>query len=252
MLCRMRVRCRLPSILLRSGKIGKPVKSSATSSSAPKVAGRGVQGSTARRAGRPSASEADALSQEILLAALREFLERGFSGASIERIAKRANVARMAVYRRYGDKQALFETVLYEQIRQVEALASTVGSEAADPLTALQRTARAYLGSMISPTAVDVQRILIAERSRLSTLARHVAPPLPQLLGERLDLLIQRAQQAGQLADIPVPLLREVLLRLIAEGPRWEALMGSMAWGEDDIDRHFGKMWPMFLKIAAS
>jgi len=104
---------------------------------------------------------------------------------------------------------------------------------------------------MISPTAVDLQRILIAEGSRLSTLSQQVAPPLPQLLGERLDQLIGHAQQAGQLIEMPGALLREILLRLIAEGPRWEMLMGQKAWTADDIEQHFQKMWPMFLKIAA-
>lgn len=212
--------------------------------------GRGADVSSGRRAGRPSASEADVLSQEILSSALREFLEHGFSGASIERIAKGAHVARMAIYRRYGDKKALFETVLYEQIRQLEELASTIGSEAGDPLTELRATARAYLAFMISPTAIDLQRILISEASHLSTLSRQVAPPLPQLLGERLDRLIRRAQQADQLTDIDSALLLEVLLRLIAEGPRWEVLMTSASWSADDIDLHLERMWPMFLKIA--
>lgn len=207
---------------------------------------------SARRAGRPLASEVDALNQAILSAALREFLDRGFSGASIERIAKGAKVARMAIYRRYGGKQALFETVLFEQIRQLETLASSIGSEAEDPLTELRVTARAYLEFMISPTAVDLQRILIAESSRLSTLSRQVAPPLPQSLGERLDQLIGRAQQAHQLIEMPGSLVRDVLLRLIAEGPRWEVLMGSKTWTVDDIEQHFQKMWPMFLKIAAA
>ncbi|ALR20577.1 hypothetical protein ATN00_09935 [Sphingobium baderi] len=211
----------------------------------------GADALSARRTGRPSASEADALNQEILSAALREFLDRGFSGASIARIAKGANVARMAIYRRYGGKQALFETVLFEQIRQLEALASAIRNDAGDPLTELRMTARAYLEFMISPTAVDLQRILIAEGSRLSTLSQQVAPPLPQLLGERLDQLIGHAQQAGQLIEMPGALLREILLRLIAEGPRWEMLMGQKAWTADDIEQHFQKMWPMFLKIAA-
>jgi len=157
----------------------------------------------------------------------------------------------MAIYRRYGGKQALFETVLFEQIRQLEALASAIRNDAGDPLTELRVTARAYLEFMISPTAVDLQRILIAEGSRLSTLSQQVAPPLPQLLGERLDQLIGHAQQAGQLIEMPGALLREILLRLIAEGPRWEMLMGQKAWTADDIEQHFQKMWPMFLKIAA-
>jgi AcrR family transcriptional regulator len=205
-----------------------------------------------RRAGRPSASEVDALNRAIVAAALHEFLDRGFSGASIERIAKGAKVARMAIYRRYGDKKTLFETVLHAQIRKLEELATTIGNEAEDPLTELRLTARAYLEFMISPTAVNLQRILITEASHLPTLSMQVAPPLPPSLGERLDGLIESAQRADQLVPGPPSLFREALIRLVAEGPRWDILMRANVWTADDVDRHFDNMWPFFLKIAAS
>lgn len=204
-----------------------------------------------RRAGRPSAREADALSQAIVAAALDEFLRHGFSGASIDRIARGAKVARMAIYRRYGDKKSLFETVLFAQIRALEELAATISGDADDPLTELRLTARAYLEFSIAPTAINLQRILISEAAHLPSLSKQVAPPLPELLGERLDRLIADAQAAGQLVAGPAPLFRDALLRLVAEGPRWIALTGPTPWTTREIDEHFRLMWPMFLKIAA-
>src|SRR5262252_9964938 len=55
-------------------------------------------------AGRPRSPVVD---QAILRAALELFVEHGVAGASIERIAKRAGVAKTSVYRRWSSREAL-------------------------------------------------------------------------------------------------------------------------------------------------
>jgi AcrR family transcriptional regulator len=55
-------------------------------------------------AGRPRNPVVD---QAILRAALELFIEHGVAGASIERIAKRAGVAKTSIYRRWSSREAL-------------------------------------------------------------------------------------------------------------------------------------------------
>jgi AcrR family transcriptional regulator len=61
-------------------------------------------GNTAGTAGRPRDPVVD---QAILRAALELFIEHGIAGASIERIATRAGVAKTSVYRRWSSREAL-------------------------------------------------------------------------------------------------------------------------------------------------
>jgi AcrR family transcriptional regulator len=61
-------------------------------------------GNSAGTAGRPRDPVVD---QAILRAALELFVEHGIVGASIERIAKRAGVAKTSVYRRWSCREAL-------------------------------------------------------------------------------------------------------------------------------------------------
>ena len=61
-------------------------------------------GNSAGTAGRPRDPVVD---QAILRAALELFVEHGIAGASIERIAKRAGVAKTSVYRRWSSREAL-------------------------------------------------------------------------------------------------------------------------------------------------
>ncbi len=55
----------------------------------------------------PGRPRSQAVDQAILRAALELFIDRGVEGASIERIARRAGVAKTSVYRRWPSREAL-------------------------------------------------------------------------------------------------------------------------------------------------
>lgn len=64
--------------------------------------------------------------EKILAAALAEFSDRGFAGARVDAIAKRARVNKRMLYYCFGDKQDLYREVLRRKIAQrAEWLEST-------------------------------------------------------------------------------------------------------------------------------
>src|SRR5712692_9279359 len=56
--------------------------------------------------------------EEILDAALEEFAERGYHGASTEDIARRAGISQPYVFRLFGTKRELFKAVEVRCFRQ--------------------------------------------------------------------------------------------------------------------------------------
>lgn len=62
----------------------------------------------------------DKLAAELLAAGKKEFLERGFQGASMRSIAAAAGVTTGALYRYYMDKAALFDALVEEPARVLE------------------------------------------------------------------------------------------------------------------------------------
>lgn len=50
--------------------------------------------------------------EQILEAAVQEFQERGFQGASMDRISERANVSKRTVYNHFESKEALFKAIV--------------------------------------------------------------------------------------------------------------------------------------------
>lgn len=77
--------------------------------------GRKPEGETERR-------EGDTTQERILKEAMKEFLDKGFYGASLRRISKNAGVTTGALYRYYDSKEALFLALTEEEARHILAM----------------------------------------------------------------------------------------------------------------------------------
>ena len=106
------------------------------------------------------AQQSEATQRELLAAARRLFADRGYGGVGTEEIVRAAGVTRGALYHHFSGKQDLFRAV-YEEIEQelVEQIAA-VAVEAANPVDALRKGARAWLDACEQP---DVQRIALLD-----------------------------------------------------------------------------------------
>jgi TetR/AcrR family transcriptional regulator of autoinduction and epiphytic fitness len=69
----------------------------------------------AKSPGRPRADESEARIQALLDVAADVFIERGYEGASLDEIARRANASKQTMYVRFPSKANLFEAVVRSQ-----------------------------------------------------------------------------------------------------------------------------------------
>ncbi len=77
-----------------------------------------------KRAVTKAVRDPERTSAAILAAAVKEFMEKGYSGARINEIAKRAGANKRMLYHYFGDKEALYLAVLegaYVAIRSAES-----------------------------------------------------------------------------------------------------------------------------------
>jgi TetR/AcrR family transcriptional regulator len=72
--------------------------------------------------------------ERILAAALREFSDKGFAGARVDRIARRARVNKRMLYHYFGNKESLFREILARKVRERTAWAVTAPDDAAESL----------------------------------------------------------------------------------------------------------------------
>lgn len=70
----------------------------------------------------------------ILAAALKEFAAKGFAGARVDAIARRASINKRMLYHYFGDKEELFKAVLRRKISQRQAWGDTLSGEPEETL----------------------------------------------------------------------------------------------------------------------
>src|SRR6185312_5934969 len=103
------------------------------------------------------------------------FLSHGFGTTSIEAVAKRAGISKRTFYHRFRGKEVLFEAVVRRLIEQwmppLDA-ATLVAPDDADMADTLSRAARYILAVALTPEALALHRLVIAEAPRFPGLAR--------------------------------------------------------------------------------
>ena len=72
--------------------------------------------------------------ERILAAALREFSDKGFAGARVDGIARRARVNKRMLYHYFGNKESLFREILTRKVRERAEWAVTAPDDAAESL----------------------------------------------------------------------------------------------------------------------
>jgi AcrR family transcriptional regulator len=74
----------------------------------------------------------------ILQSALEEFSTKGYSGARIDEIAKRAAVSKPLIYEYFGDKDAIYEAALRETYVQIREGEKTLDMDELSPEDAIR------------------------------------------------------------------------------------------------------------------
>jgi TetR/AcrR family transcriptional regulator, mexJK operon transcriptional repressor len=178
--------------------------------------------------------------QEILDAALDEFLEHGYVGASMDRIAARAAASKVTVYAHFADKQALFEAVFTRAIAEAERSGGSLTealAESSDLSRDLRAFARSHVSTVTQPHLVGLRRLIIGEAGRFPDLARSWHRSAPERAHATLARAITRLAKRG-LVDAPDPMLAAQHLNyLILSIPLNEAMF-AIRERHDQADLH--------------
>ena len=109
---------------------------------------------------------------QILEAAVEEFQQRGFVGASMDRIADLANVSKRTVYNHFESKEALFNAIvslMFEEARETVDVAYARGQPLREQLVELGRAEGRLLQS---ERFMRLARMAIGETMRAPEIAK--------------------------------------------------------------------------------
>ncbi|MER5612360.1 MULTISPECIES: TetR/AcrR family transcriptional regulator [unclassified Streptomyces] len=103
--------------------------------------------------------------QAILEAATTVFLSKGYSGTSMDDIAKLAAVSKQTVYKHFADKEKLFSEIVLATTDRIDGMIDLVAAVPADADALeenLTRLARQFLAALTRPQVLQLRRLIIA------------------------------------------------------------------------------------------
>jgi AcrR family transcriptional regulator len=220
---------------------------SARSSSAPRPSTRNRKAKVTARAvprsgGRPSREEAARLGERILDAATQLFLSHGYGQTSIEAVAQRARVSKRTFYSRFHDKPALFVAVVHRIIESLRPPGDLPLLEG-DLQEILRRLAGLILRAALSPQAIALNRMIVAQSGRFPKLANATSAATEEATRLIAGVLEREVQTKKLALDNPTFAAQQFLYMVIALPQRRAMGFGAPltsaeidAWARDVVN----------------
>jgi len=194
-------------------------------SGAPAATPRPTRKRAPRRGGRPSRAAAERLGETILDAATELFLRDGYGVTSIEAIARRARISKRTFYSRFQDKAALFGAVVHRVVERLRPAGDATLFEGRSLEEILIRLAEVILRAVLTPDALALHRLVVAEATRF--------PELATVTNERgggreaihrIAALLEGERQAGHISLDDASFAAAQFLQMVVGLPQRRAL----------------------------
>lgn len=141
--------------------------------------------------------------QEIIDAALAQFVETGFAGTRLDDVAKRAGLSKAAIYLYFADKIALFEGVVQHAVASNLGQMETMLEGHRGPVAPLLPRILEFMANRIETTPMAaVAKLVISESRAFPEIGRFY---LKEVIGRGLPLmegLIRRGIDRGEFRKV--------------------------------------------------
>ena len=165
----------------------------------------------ATRAGRPT----DERKTEAIIDAARDaFFGEGYSASSIERIAEKAGVSKVTIYKRFGDKAGLLEALVRRQAKHMTATISEANRDADTIEAQLVNFGVTLMSFLFDDTHFHFDTMLMIERDRHPEAAHRFFDAGPGTMRRELITILIAADKRGDLKIDTAKAAAEDLLSL--------------------------------------
>lgn len=185
--------------------------------------------------------------QRLIQAATESFMEVGYR-ASIDRIAKRAGVARQTVYNHFPSKEYLFSEVVNIIVNNILVSLDDGDGDIRQRLT---RFAMVLRKRVMNDEGIAIFRTLVAEMPRFPALGQVFFDKGPGQTVRRLADFIARAMNDGTLRRDEPLFAAEMLLSMLEGFDRTRRLFGEPEFAGDHEQERVAVIVDCFLRAYA-
>ena len=165
------------------------------------------------RRGRPAD---ETLGRTIVDAAYELFVELGFQATTLDKVAQRAKVSKLSIYRHFENKEALFSAAIAAHCHQFapQALFESVDGPAEDQLMAVGSS---LLRTLLSPDVRSVEAMIMADKTNQESLSRLQYEAGPAYVIAQIEALL-RQLHAKAVLNVSDPLRSARLFAALLKG----------------------------------
>ncbi|UZE25933.1 TetR/AcrR family transcriptional regulator [Pseudomonas sp. B21-056] len=158
-----------------------------------------TENSQARR-GRPIN---EALGQTIVDAACELFVELGFQATTMDKVAQRAKISKLSIYRHFENKEALFSAAIAAHCHPFapQALFEDFNGSAEDQL---MEVGSSLLRTLLSPDVRSVEAMIMADKTNQKSLSERQYEAGPAYVIAQIEALL-RQLHAKAVLNVPDP-----------------------------------------------
>jgi len=153
--------------------------------------------------------------ESILAAAKRTFLAAGFGAVSMDTIAREAGVSKATVYAHFAGKEDLFGAVIGRECEGYFARFSAGELDPCDARASLTVLGRRFLELLLSPDAIALYRIILAEVTRFPALGEVFWRAGPERQRVQIEAFLGSASASGTLVLSDTRLAAEQFVSLV-------------------------------------
>ena len=179
-----------------------------------------------RAGGRPTRAESARRLDHLLDLATQQFLNQGYGATTIAAVARDSGIAKKTIYRRFGDKPALFGAVLRRLSDRWLRLLGEVAVEGAALQPTLRAFARQVLDGAVSQEGMMLSAMIQAEARAFPQLAQGYYETGPGRIQAALARFLAVQHAAGRLAIEDPAVAAEQFLHLAIGGIHRRAMLG--------------------------
>jgi AcrR family transcriptional regulator len=153
------------------------------------------------RRGRPAN---EALRQTIVDAASELFVELGFQATTLDKVAQRAKISKLSIYRHFENKEALFSAAIAAGCQQLfapQALLEGVDGSVEDQLMAVGSL---LLRTLLKPDVRSVEAMIMADKTNQASLSKRHYEAGPAHVIAQIEAVL-RQLHAKTVLNVPDP-----------------------------------------------
>jgi AcrR family transcriptional regulator len=191
--------------------------------------------------------------ETILAAALDEFSGRGFAGARLDDVARRAGVAKGTIYLYFRDKEELFQELVRSALSPF--VATIEGSLSLNlPLRVVcDRLAISFAREVLGTRRKDIIRLVLFEGRRFPKVAKFYYHEVPERAFAAVRALVKRGVERGEIADDTLAKFPQLIIAPALVAILWDGLFDKFERLDTEalLRAHFNLMFKAIERRAA-